>query len=152
MPNYDVPSLAPFLPQPSRPTRPWAVWRDHFVDVFLAAAAGNGPPISPRVCKALLISCLEEEGQRVYSTLPLEIKEVSETDFEVTIRQLNLFFGSKINVVVERCTFRQRGQQPSETTAEYVPVLAPLAGFLYWRLLEALFLEALERSLEVTGD
>ena len=34
----------------------------------------------------------------------------------------------------------------------YGSVPAPPAVFLYWRLLEALLLEALERFLEVTGD
>ena len=106
------------------------------MNVFLVAAAGDGPPISPRVCKALLISCLGEEGQRVFSTLPPVVKEESETDFDVAIRQLNLFFEPKTNVVVERFTFRQRGQQPGETTAEYVSVLRGLAKTCNFRTME----------------
>ena len=79
MPNYDVPCPAPFLPRSGRPPKPWPLWRDHFVNVFLVAASGDGDPISPRVAKALLISCLGEEGQRTLSTLPSVVKTEQET-------------------------------------------------------------------------
>ena len=127
MPNYDVPTPAPFLPLPGQPSRPWNVWRDHFVDVFLVAASGDGAAISARVSKALLISCLGEEGQRIFSTLPPIVKQESETEFDMALRQLNQFFEAKTNVVVERFTFRQRAQHQGESTAEYASVLRGLA-------------------------
>ena len=129
MPNYDVPTPAPFLPQPGRPARPWHLWRDYFVDVFLVAAGGDDKPISPKVSKALLISCLGEEGQRIFNTLPPVVKRESDTEFDVILRQLDTFFEPKTNVIVERFSFRQRSQQVGESTAEYVSVLRGLAKF-----------------------
>ena len=129
MPNYDVPTPAPFLPQPGRPARPWRLWRDYFVDVFLVAAGGDDKPISPKVSKALLISCLGEEGQRIFNTLPPVVKRESDTEFDVILCQLDQFFEPKTNVIVERFSFRQRGQQVGESTAEYVSVLRGLAKF-----------------------
>ena len=106
------------------------------MEVFLVAASGDGDPISPRVSKALLISCLGEEGQRIYSTLPPAVKREAETDFDVALRQLDTFFEKKTNVIVERFTFRQRGQHQGETTAEYVSVLRGLAKSCAFRDME----------------
>ena len=129
MPNYDVPCPAPFLPRSGRPPKPWPLWRHHFVNVFLVAASGAGDPISPQVAKALLVSCLGEESQRILSTLPPIVKTEQETEFDVVLRQLNdfFFFEENTNVIVERFTFRQRGQQQGESTAEYVFILRDLA-------------------------
>ena len=56
--------------------------------------------------------------------------KLAETDnvFDLTLRQLDSFFVSKVNVIVERFSFRQRAQQPQETTAEYVSVLRGLSS------------------------
>ena len=127
MPNYEVPAPAAFLPRPGKPTKPWSKWRDNFVDVFLVAAAGEGPPFSAKLAKALLLSHLGEEGQRVYDTLPPTPKLEGEDEFQFCLRQLDSHFTERVNVIVERFTFRQRPQLSTESTAEYVSVLRGLA-------------------------
>lgn len=127
MPNYEVPAPAAFLPRPGKPTKPWSKWRDNFVDVFLVAAAGEGPPFSAKLAKALLLSHLGEEGQRVYDTLPPAPKLEGEDEFQFCLRQLDSHFKERVNVIVERFTFRQRPQLSTESTAEYVSVLRGLA-------------------------
>ena len=127
MANYEVRAPAPFLPQPGKPPKPWVKWRDNFTDIFLVAAAGEGAPISPKLARALLLSNLGEEGQRIYETLPPVVKQEGEDEFKMCVRQLDLFFMERVNVIVERFTFRQRSQLTTETTAEYVSVLRGLA-------------------------
>ena len=115
-----------FLPTPGKPVVPWETWKSRF-NTYLIAAGSDA--FVPERKKAILLHCLGEEGQRIYETLPPVVKqEQSETVFDLTVRQLDSFFIPKVNVIVERFTFRQRAQQPQETTAEYVSVLRGLAS------------------------
>ena len=108
MPNYDVPCPAPFLSRSDRPPKSWPLWRDHFVNVFLVAASGDGDHISPRVAKAL-ISCFGEEGQRILSTLSPVVKTDQETEFDMVLRQLNDFFWRKKTMSSWRNSLLGRG-------------------------------------------
>ena len=92
MPTYEIPAPPPFLPKPGRPAKPWPKWRDFFTDVFLVAAAGEGPGLSPKLAKALLISNLGE-GQRILDTLPALPKVGGgEDDYKYCVRLLDDFF------------------------------------------------------------
>ena len=55
------------------------------------------------------------------------MKTDQETEFDAVLRQLTDFFYEKTNAIVERFTFRQRGQQQGESTAEYMSVLRGLS-------------------------
>ena len=115
-----------FLPTPGRPTVPWETWKQRFSTYLLAT---GGDAFAAERKRAILLHCLGEEGQRIQETLPPAVKqEDSETVFDLTLRQLDSFFVPKVNVIVERFSFRQRAQQPQETTAEYVSVLRGLAS------------------------
>ncbi|XP_043219275.1 uncharacterized protein K02A2.6-like [Amphibalanus amphitrite] len=52
----------------------------------------------------------------------------SEDDFQWCLRRLEAHFAPKQNVCVERYRFRSRGQQPGETTSQWVSVLRQLAS------------------------
>ena len=114
-----------FLPTPGRPVLPWETWKQRF-QTYLLAVGGNAFAAERK--RAILLHCLGEEGQRIQETLPPAVKlEESDDVFTLTVRQLDSFFIPRVNVIVERFTFRQRAQQPQESTAEYVSVLRGLA-------------------------
>ena len=115
-----------FLPTPGRPTIPWETWKSRF-QTYLIATGGDAFAADRQ--RAILLHCLGEEGQRIHETLPPAVKlEDTETVFDLTLRQLDGFFIPRVNVIVERFTFRQRTQRPEESTAEYVSVLRGLAS------------------------
>ena len=69
----------------------------------------------------MLIHCLGTEGQRIYSTLPLETD-----DYGGSVSALEKYFEPKLNVVAERYRFRQRAQAVGESTDHYVASLREL--------------------------
>ena len=90
--------------------------------------ATGGDSFATERKRAVLLHCLDDEGQRIYEKLPPAVKlEETETVFDLTLRQLDGFFIPKVYVIVERFTFRQRHQRSDELTAEYVSVLRGLA-------------------------
>ena len=93
MPTYEIPAPPPFLPKPGRPAKPWPKWRDFFTDVFLVAAAGEGPGLSPKLAKALLIYNLGE-GQRILDTMPALPKVRMLDDFFFTRKKMSSWSGS----------------------------------------------------------
>ena len=102
---------APFLPSAGVEAVPWPQWARLF-DNFLLAIGGD--TFSAARKKAVLLTCLGAEGQRVFDSLPPGIKTEGEDDYTFTKRRLESFFAPKRNVCAERYRFRSRGQQPGE--------------------------------------
>ena len=114
-----------FPPSPGKPTVTWETWKSRF---FTYMHATGGDAFAAARKRAILLHCLGDEGQRICETLPPAVKlGETETGFDLTLRQLDGFFIPKVNVIVERFTFR-RHQRPAESTAEYVSVLRGLAA------------------------
>ena len=119
------PLPAPFLPQPGPPAVPWRTWEQKF-DLYLTARSGTTPlPAAQR--RALLLCAIGDEAYRVFDTLPAAVKADGEDDYTATLRQLREFYTPRTNVIVERFKFRQRGQAPTESTADFVAALRGLA-------------------------
>ncbi|XP_043216447.1 uncharacterized protein K02A2.6-like [Amphibalanus amphitrite] len=93
---------------------------------FLCAVGGDAFPPARR--QAVLLTCIGTEGQRVFESLPPVEKLEGEDDFQWCLRRLGAHFAPKQNVCVERYRFRSRGQQPGETTSQWVSVLRQLAS------------------------
>ena len=115
---------APFLPSGTEPVIPWDRWANIF-DNYLRAVGGTECSAARR--KAILLTCLGAEGQRVFETLPPADKQESEDDFTFAKRRLKTYFSPRTNVCAERYKFRSRTQQPGETVACWVTVLRQLA-------------------------
>ena len=120
-----VPLPAPFLSQPGTPQTPWALWERRFTNYIIARSGDTPLPATQR--RALLLCAIGDEAYRVYENLPTLVKTEHEDDYDVTMRQLRTHYEPKTNVIVERFQFRQRGQQPHESTADYAAVLHGLA-------------------------
>ena len=72
--------------------------------------------------KAILIHCFGQEGQRIFATL-------DPTDnYNAAVIMLEMYFGPKQNMMIERYRFRQRGQRSGETTHEYITALRELVA------------------------
>ena len=69
--------------------------------------------------RALLLHCLGTEGQRIFYTLP---------ETRATLAALHGYFMPKVNVVVERHTFRKRVQLADESIIQYVTALRRLVA------------------------
>ncbi|KAK0132478.1 hypothetical protein N1851_032656 [Merluccius polli] len=106
---------AVFLDCPGEPKTPFTAWNDN----YLLAIRGDAFPVARK--RALLIHCLGSEGQRIYSTLPLETD-----DYDGSVKALENYFEPKLNVVAERYRFRQRAQAVGESTDHYVAALREL--------------------------
>ncbi|KAI4903715.1 hypothetical protein NFI96_030773, partial [Prochilodus magdalenae] len=109
---------AVFLDCPGEPKLPFATWKKLF-DNYLLAIGGSEFPAERK--RALLIHCLGTEGNRIYSTLPLE-----NDDYEGSVKALEKHFSPKLNIVAERYRFRQRAQAVGESIDHYVAALREL--------------------------
>lgn len=116
---------APFLSTGGEPSVPWARWIGLF-DNFLTAIGGNEYSVERK--RAMLLTCLGPEGQRVHAALPTAVKLENEDDFMFEKRRLTAHFTQQTNVCAERYRFRSRSQQPGETVAAWVTALRQLAA------------------------
>ena len=116
---------APFLPSAGAEAAvPWPRWVKMF-DSFLLAIGGD--EYTPARKRAVLLTCLGAEGQRVFDSLPVAVKVEGEDDFQFATRRLKAHFEPKVNVCGERYRFRSRAQQQGETVLQWVGVLRQLA-------------------------
>ena len=115
---------APFLPAAGEPAIPWVRWTGIFSN-YLEAIGGTEFPVARR--RAILLTCLGAEGQRIYETLPAAVKREGEDDFKFAQRRLSEFFSPRVNVCAERYRFRCRAQQPGEPVLQWVAALRQLA-------------------------
>ena len=117
---------APFLPSAGAEAAvPWPRWVKMF-DSFLLAIGGD--EYTPARKRAVLLTCLGAEGQRVFDSLPVAVKAEGEDDFQFAKRRLEAHFKPKVNVCAERYRFRSRAQQQGETVLQWVSVLRQLAS------------------------
>ena len=119
----ELPLPPPFLAQPGTPPTPWTLWEKK-INNYLTA---RGDGISAAQKRAVLLCAIGDEAYRVHDNLPVPVKSESEDDYTVTLRQLRDHFVPKVNVIVERFTFRQRAQHSHESTSDYVAALRGLA-------------------------
>lgn len=82
---------------------------------------GNSWPTTRK--RATLLHCLGAEGQRIFYSLP-----DTGTTFDEAVKALKDHFIPKVNVVVERYTFRKRSQLPHEMVAQYIAALCALSA------------------------
>ena len=84
---------APFLPSGTEPAIPWTSWSGMF-DNYLTAIGGT--EFSTERRRAILLTCLGAEGQRIFESLPAAIKDEGEDDFAFTKRASpqRLFFAT----------------------------------------------------------
>ncbi|KAH6923517.1 hypothetical protein HPB50_002139 [Hyalomma asiaticum] len=120
--------LAPppfFLATPGRPSLPWEQWK-HMFNVYLLAS--GAAEFKPERRKAILLRCLEAEGQRIYQTLyagtsaaaPADNKPVTALpdEYDTALATLQHQFSASCNVIVERHRFHRRSQHTSESVHE----------------------------------
>ncbi|XP_048842528.1 uncharacterized protein LOC125715236 isoform X3 [Brienomyrus brachyistius] len=118
----NVPAPPMFLPCPGEPPIPFDMWLRIFKNYLLVInATGNAWPEARR--RATLLHCLGTEGQRTFYSLP-----DTGDSFDSAVTALEKHYTPKVNVVVERHTFRQRKQAPHETIIQYAAVLHDLAS------------------------
>ncbi|XP_048853518.1 uncharacterized protein LOC125721593 isoform X2 [Brienomyrus brachyistius] len=118
----NVPAPPMFLPCPGEPPIPFDMWLRIFKNYLLVInATGNAWPEARR--RATLLHCLGTEGQRTFYSLP-----DTGDSFDSAVTALEKHYTPKVNVVVERHTFRQRKQAPHETIIQYAAVLRDLAS------------------------
>ena len=119
--SVHVPAPAMFLPCPGEPSIPFETWLRMFDNYMLVInATGNAWPTTRK--RATLLHCLGAKGQRIFYALP-----DSGTSLEQAVAALQKHFIPKVNVVVERHTFRKRSQLPHETVAQYIAALRALS-------------------------
>ena len=117
---------APFLPTAgAEPAVAWPRWILMFENFLLAI---GGDKFSALRQRAVLLTCLGTEGQRVYESLPTGVKLENEDDFQFTKRRLREHFEPKRNVCAERYRFRCRAQQPGESVLQWISSLRQLAS------------------------
>ncbi|KAF0303507.1 hypothetical protein FJT64_002887 [Amphibalanus amphitrite] len=114
----------PFLARPGKPALPWSDWIFSFHN-YLTALGGEAYSTERKT--ALLLHCVGAEAQRVYRTLPVQLRREDEDEFHAAERQLAEFYEPQVNVIAERFFFRQRRQESHEPTADYVAALRRLA-------------------------
>lgn len=101
---------------------PFDMWLRMFGNYLLVInASGNAWPDARK--RATLLHCLGVEGQRIFYALP----DTGET-YETAVAALKRHFIPKVNVVVERHTFRKRVQAAHENIQQYVAALHALAA------------------------
>ncbi|KAL1420004.1 hypothetical protein MTO96_024712, partial [Rhipicephalus appendiculatus] len=78
--TMSIPGLQPpppFLPSPGHPAVPWDQWKQAF-QTYMVASGASDLPAERR--KAILLTCLGMEGQRIFSTLkPADLQSGSAT-------------------------------------------------------------------------
>ena len=116
---------APFLPTGGEPAIPWVRWASIFGNYLTAI---GGAEFSEDRRRAILLTCLGAEGQRVFDALPAAVKREEEDTFDFTKRRLDEYFSPKTNVCAERYRFRSRSQQSGESVATWVSALRQLAS------------------------
>ncbi|KAL1419658.1 hypothetical protein MTO96_005072 [Rhipicephalus appendiculatus] len=120
------PGLQPppfFLPSPGHPAVPWDQWKQAF-QTYMVASGASDLPAERR--KAILLTCLGMEGQRIISTLkPADLQSgfatatvpspssTSDTEsthdaYDSAIALLSDHFKRSVNVIVARQRFSRR--------------------------------------------
>lgn len=118
----NVSSLPMFLSCPGEPIMPFDMWLRMFDNYLLVInAVGSAWPDARK--RATLLHCLGAEGQQIFYALP----DTSET-YDTAVAALKRQFIPKVNVVVERHTFRKRVQAAHENIQQYVDSLHALAA------------------------
>ncbi|KAM7287743.1 uncharacterized protein ISCGN_031434 [Ixodes scapularis] len=119
---------AEFPPTPGEPVAPWLTWKHGFLNYLEAIDAEDFPPKRKR---AILLSFLGDEGNRVVDAFNLAGPSASATqdEFQVLLSALVTHFASAPNIIVERRKFVNRVQGPGETVSQYLGALRRLASF-----------------------
>ncbi|XP_070377118.1 uncharacterized protein [Dermacentor albipictus] len=126
-----VPHMPPFLALPGTPAVPWLTWKRYF-RTFLEATGGEA--LQNERKKAILLSNLGFEGQRLYYDLASQTDQTA-TTFEDVLRIFDHHYEESTNPLVHRIIFRERKQLPGETFQDFVTVLqrlAPACAFGAW--------------------
>ena len=89
---------APFLPAAGEPAIPWSRWSAMFAN-YLVAIGGTDFAVERR--RAILLTCLGAEGQRIFDTLPPAVKPDGEDDYDFAKRRLDEAFSPRTNVCAE---------------------------------------------------
>ena len=111
-----------FLPAPGEPAIPFKSWVKIFQNYCLVIDV-EGQEWTGARQRALLLHCLGTEGQRIFYTLP----NTGDT-LATALTSLHGYFTPKVNVVVERHTFRKQVQLADESIIQYVTALRQLAA------------------------
>lgn len=111
-----------FLPAPGEPVIPFKTWEKMFNNYCLVIDV-EGQKWTDARQRALLLHCLGTEGQRIFYTLA-----DTGTTLATALKALDDYFTPKVNVVVERHTFRKRAQLRDETIVQYIAALRQLAA------------------------
>ena len=106
-----------FLPAPGEPAVPFKIWEQIFKNYCLAIDV-DGLQWTEARQRALLLHCLGTEGQRIFQKLPETCAKLA-----TAIAALHGYFTPKVNVVVERHTFRKLVQLADELIIQYVTAL-----------------------------
>ena len=113
-----IPAPPQFLPVPGRPVVEWTQWLAIFRNYLLVIDASKFSEMKQR---ALLLTCLGVEGNRIFSTL----QDTGDT-LEDAIVALASHFEPRVNVVAERYKFRCRRQRIGESIDTFVSDLRQL--------------------------
>ncbi|XP_040076439.1 uncharacterized protein LOC120848518, partial [Ixodes scapularis] len=118
----------PFLPTPGTPIQPWKTWKSSFMNYLDVIEADQ---YSAKRKRALLISLLGQEGQRIVATFNMAGPAVNEnvTEFDVLLTALDGYFAAGTNVVLERKKFHSRVQAPGESVLDFLGALRHLGSF-----------------------
>ena len=114
-----------FLAHPGRPPVAFKQWRFAF-DTYLLVIGGKD--FSADRQKAVLLHCLEREGQMIYQTIAEMDRPTGESEFDYTIRKLEDHFEPQINPIAEKFKFRQSRQREGEIAADFVADLRGLVA------------------------
>ena len=118
----NTPFLDCFLPVPGEHAIPFKSWVKIFQNYCLVIDV-EGQEWTGARQRALLLHCLGTEGQRIFYTLP----NTGDT-LATALTSLHGYFTPKVNVVVERHTFRKQVQLADESIIQYVTALRQLAA------------------------
>lgn len=112
-----------FLSSAGEPPMDWEVWEP----VFLAYVVLEGEECEPERKLALLKHCLGGIGLKEFKTLPALSNPGNINVYEYASLQLNLRYGKKKNIVMERFIFYSRKQRADKSIEDFVSALRSLA-------------------------
>jgi hypothetical protein len=116
-----VPPPPPFLETPGVPNIPWRTWIEIFLNYL--TAIGLSTTTEESRARAVLLSCLGAEGQRIY----YGFSSIS-TSFEQTKTSLAAYFEGPSSKWSQRLAFHRRTQMPNESVDAYCAELRTLAS------------------------
>ena len=136
-----IPAPPQFLPLPGSPNVEWTQWISMFRNYMLVI---DGAKFSDAKQRALLLTCLGVEGNRIFSTL-----QDTGSDMEDAIQALSDYFMPRVNVVATRYRFRCRRQRVGEPVDSFLSDLRELVvNCEYGSLTESLIRDQIVEKIE----